>query len=75
MIYNIENERIDWENAKKHILSRKVSSFFDVTSKVFKVYNNRLYFWVIENDYVALKNVCLESQIVFNVIKIECINL
>ena len=52
-------------------MSRNVSPTFDVTSKVFKEHNNLLYFWYVEDKHAILKNVCLKTQVLKTIKKVD----
>ena len=69
MIYNIVDEKIDVDNSIKHILSRNVAATFDVTSRMFKIHDNHLYFWSIDEKQAVLHNVCLITHILRTILK------
>mgnify|MGYP006120827373 CR=1 FL=1 len=54
---------IDWENAKKLILSYNISPVFDVTNKIYKEHDNGIYYFECDDESVTMKRLCLKNFI------------
>lgn len=67
IIYKIEDDKIDWRNCKKLDICHDVSNVLDVTNKVFKDFENHIYYFECEDNHMTLKKLCLDSMILHKV--------